>query len=161
MPEKVDCLLLHALKTGTRIVSMHQHASHGGQAGTACKMLTNISMPALQGNQSQIGYSEGLQGMAKNICPPVGGSTFLTNMKMAFSGLTLIRFRMTYTNWPMVSSEGTRYLHRVNCEELILQRRKSHANNVQLTHFFLSISGMSLFSAFSTMTCKKRTRYLR
>ena len=29
---------------------------------------------------------------------PVGGSTFLTNMKMAFSGLTFIRFLMTYTN---------------------------------------------------------------
>ena len=29
---------------------------------------------------------------------PVGGRTFFTNMKMAFSGLTLILFRMTYTN---------------------------------------------------------------
>ena len=26
---------------------------------------------------------------------PVGGSTFFTNMKIAFSGLTLILFRMT------------------------------------------------------------------
>ena len=31
-------------------------------------------------------------------------------MKMAFSGLSLMRFRMTYTNWPTDKSEGTRYL---------------------------------------------------
>ena len=46
----------------------------------------------------------------KDRCAPVGGSTFLTNMKMAFSGLTFIRLRMTYTNWPTVRSAGTRYL---------------------------------------------------
>mmetsp|Transcript_12087 Transcript_12087/g.50883 ORF Transcript_12087/g.50883 Transcript_12087/m.50883 type:complete len:220 (-) Transcript_12087:111-770(-) len=99
----------------------------------------------------------------------VGGSTLLTKMKMAFSGLSLMRLRMTYlgasgsgrgrhhagsalppapspspgaracaaamrpasrathTNCPTVRSEGTRYL----C---------------------LSMSGMSLFSDFSTMT---------
>lgn len=43
---------------------------------------------------------------------PVGGSTFLTNIKMAFSGLTRIRFLITYTNWPTVRSAGTRYLGR-------------------------------------------------
>lgn len=31
-------------------------------------------------------------------------------MKMAFSGLSLMRLRMTYTNWPTVRSDGTRYL---------------------------------------------------
>lgn len=29
---------------------------------------------------------------------------------MAFSGLSLMRFLMTYTNWPTVRSAGTRYL---------------------------------------------------
>lgn len=29
---------------------------------------------------------------------PVGGSTLLMKMKIAFSGLNLMRFRMTYTN---------------------------------------------------------------
>jgi hypothetical protein len=52
-----------------------------------------------------------------------------TNTKMAFSGESLIRLRMTYTNCPTVRSAGTKY-------------------------FFLSRSGMSLFSAFSTMTCE-------
>ena len=46
----------------------------------------------------------------KGLCAPVGGSTFFTNMKMAFSGLTLILLRMTYTNCPTVRSAGTRYL---------------------------------------------------
>lgn len=54
-----------------------------------------------------------------------------TNTKMAFSGDSLIRLRMTYTNCPTVRSAGTKY-------------------------FFLSRSGMSLFSAFSTMTCEAR-----
>ena len=51
----------------------------------------------------------------------------MTKMKMAFSGLSLILFLMTYTNCPAVRSPGTRY-------------------------FFLSISGISLLPAFSTMT---------
>ena len=42
---------------------------------------------------------------------PVGGSTFFTKMKMAFSGLSRIRLRITYTNCPTVRSAGTRYLH--------------------------------------------------
>jgi hypothetical protein len=42
---------------------------------------------------------------------PVGGKMFLTKMKMAFSGLSLILFRTTYTNCPTVKSAGTRYLH--------------------------------------------------
>ena len=58
---------------------------------------------------------------------PVGGRTFLTNMKTACSGVTLMRLRMTYTNWPTVRSDGTRYLA-------------------------LSMSGMADLSAFSTMT---------
>jgi hypothetical protein len=48
-------------------------------------------------------------------------------MKMAFSGESLMRFRITYTNWPTVRSAGTRY-------------------------FFLSIEAMSLLSSFSQMT---------
>jgi hypothetical protein len=51
----------------------------------------------------------------------------LTNMNTACSGATLMRLRMTYTNWPTVRSEGTRYLA-------------------------LSMSGMADLSAFSTMT---------
>lgn len=42
---------------------------------------------------------------------PVGGRMFLTKMNIAFSGLNLILFRTTYTNWPTVKSAGTRYLH--------------------------------------------------
>ncbi len=42
---------------------------------------------------------------------PVGGSTCRTKMKIAFSGDSLMRLRMTYTNWPTVKSAGTRYLH--------------------------------------------------
>lgn len=41
---------------------------------------------------------------------PVGGRTLSTNMKMAFSALSLILFRITYTNCPTVRSAGTRYL---------------------------------------------------
>mmetsp|Transcript_46592 Transcript_46592/g.101467 ORF Transcript_46592/g.101467 Transcript_46592/m.101467 type:complete len:227 (+) Transcript_46592:646-1326(+) len=57
-----------------------------------------------------------------------GGSLLSIKMKMARSGLSLMRFRMTYTNCPTVKSAGTRY-------------------------FFLSMSGMELlFSARSTIT---------
>jgi hypothetical protein len=63
---------------------------------------------------------------------PVGGSTLLMKMKMAFSGLSLMRLRMTYTNCPTVRSAGTRY-------------------------FFLSMSGMSLRSAFSQITYTAQT----
>ncbi|KAG6549654.1 hypothetical protein Mapa_008633 [Marchantia paleacea] len=48
-------------------------------------------------------------------------------MKIAFSALSLILLRITNTNCPTVKSAGTRY-------------------------FFLSMSGMSLFSALSTIT---------
>ena len=41
---------------------------------------------------------------------PVGGNTLSTKIKMAFSALSLIRLRITYTNWPTVRSIGTRYL---------------------------------------------------
>jgi len=41
---------------------------------------------------------------------PVGGKMFFTKMKIAFSGLNLILFRTTYTNWPTVRSAGTKYL---------------------------------------------------
>ena len=34
----------------------------------------------------------------------VGGSTSSTKIKIAFSGASLIRFRITYTNWPTVKS---------------------------------------------------------
>lgn len=34
----------------------------------------------------------------------VGGRTSLTKIKMAFSGASLIRFLITYTNWPTVRS---------------------------------------------------------
>jgi hypothetical protein len=61
------------------------------------------------------------------ISAAVGGRTSSTKMKMAFSGESLIRLRMTYTNCPTVRSAGTRY-------------------------FFLSMVAMSLFSTFSQMT---------
>jgi hypothetical protein len=57
----------------------------------------------------------------------VGGRTSSTKMKMAFSGDSLMRLRITYTNWPTVRSAGTRY-------------------------FFLSMVAMSDFSTFSQMT---------
>lgn len=102
----------------------------------------------------------------------MGGSTFLTNMKIAFSGLTLILLRMTYTNWPTVRSAGTRYLiykataftyrGEWTCRCRHLRRQisacwKSHEGTAK-AYFFLSMSGMSLFSAFSTMTCPETQR---
>lgn len=47
---------------------------------------------------------------ALNVISPVGGRMFFTKMKIAFSGLSLILFRTTYTNWPTVRSAGTKYL---------------------------------------------------
>ena len=103
--------------------------------------------------------------------PPVGGNTFLTNMKMAFSGDTFILLRMTYTNWPTVRSAGTRYLRKwhgtlvtaIRCRQFCTMRNaqtartrrnpRQQAPEGTATHFFLSMSGMSLFCAFSTMTC--------
>ncbi|KAI7997104.1 putative thimet oligopeptidase [Camellia lanceoleosa] len=41
---------------------------------------------------------------------PVGGRTLSTNMKIAFSALSLILFQITYTNCPTVRSAGTRLL---------------------------------------------------
>lgn len=57
----------------------------------------------------------------------------LTNTKMACSGLTLIRLRITYMNWPTLRSAGTRY-------------------------FFLSMSGISERWARSTITWKGEER---
>ena len=53
--------------------------------------------------------SEGTESSALP-CAPVGGRALLVKMKMAFSGDSLMRFRMTYTNCPTVKSDGTRYL---------------------------------------------------
>ena len=41
---------------------------------------------------------------------PVGGRVFFTKTNIAFSALSLILFRTTYTNCPTVKSAGTRYL---------------------------------------------------
>lgn len=41
---------------------------------------------------------------------PVGGRMFATKTNMAFSALSLILLRTTYTNCPTVKSAGTRYL---------------------------------------------------
>lgn len=61
-------------------------------------------------------FFEGLNWREKfesfyRFAPPVGGSLLSMKMKMAFSGPSLMRLRMMYTNCPMVKSEGTRYLH--------------------------------------------------
>lgn len=56
----------------------------------------------------------------------VGGNMSLTKMKIALSAGTSILLLITYTNWPMVKSYGTKY-------------------------FFLSISGKLDFSARSQM----------
>ncbi len=45
---------------------------------------------------------------------------FLTKMKIAFSALSLIRFRTTYTNCPTVRSAGTRYLHIDKKEHMVV-----------------------------------------
>lgn len=132
--------------------------------------------------------------LRQQVCPgaPVGGSTFLTNRKMAFSGLTLIRLRITYTNCPTVRSAGTRYLHHravpppaeastraaegaasaalargIGCAAVgkpacLTGQPANHcsqhpAGAAAKPHFFLSMSGMSLFSAFSTITCSHPT----
>uniref|UniRef100_A0A0A9F383 Atg8e n=1 Tax=Arundo donax TaxID=35708 RepID=A0A0A9F383_ARUDO len=39
-------------------------------------------------------------------------------MKIAFSALSLIRLRTTYTNCPTVRSAGTRYLHSYGHQKL-------------------------------------------
>lgn len=55
--------------------------------------------------------SRGRVGVGRGLpAAPVGGKTFFTNMKIAFSGDTFILFRITYTNWPTVRSAGTKYL---------------------------------------------------
>jgi len=41
-----------------------------------------------------------------------------TKMKMAFSGESLIRFLITYTNCPTVKSAGTRYLRPTRQKEV-------------------------------------------
>lgn len=41
---------------------------------------------------------------------PVGGRVFLMKTNIAFSAPSLILFRTTYTNCPIVKSAGTRYL---------------------------------------------------
>ena len=78
----------------------------------------------------------------------VGGRTSSTKMKIAFSGASLIRFRITYTNWPTVRSytrtmqvQHTRHNH---------VRRRVRTDGTR--YFFLSIVGISVLSAFSQMT---------
>jgi len=94
---------------------------------------------------------------------PVGGSTLFTKIKIAFSGESLIRFLITYTNCPTVKSAGTRYLHPVRQNRRISVRscdpqQPAHPagvvglQKIQQSHFFLSMSTISLLSAFSTMT---------
>ena len=110
----------------------------------------------------------------------MGGNTLSTKMKMAFSALSLILFRITYTNWPTVRSAGTRYLKFSACNSYEKKRRNKlieifecsfenkNQMNVQLliqknmqqkeiqcieeSYFFLSMSGISVLSAFSTIT---------
>ena len=44
-------------------------------------------------------------------CAPIGGNVLRTKMKIAFSGGSAMRLRITYTNCPTLRSAGTRYLH--------------------------------------------------
>lgn len=120
------------------------------------------------------------QQHSRCLCIPVGGSTFLTNMKIAFSGETFILLRITYTNCPTVRSAGTKYLqlpahpHQTTRRKTLdhpsiatLQLCKARGHgcrsrsswysyDLRATHFFLSMSGMSLFCAFSTTTYTTR-----
>ena len=67
-------------------------------------------------------------------------------MKIAFSGASLMRFRITYTNWPTVRS----------CIGTVQHARHNKAESYRRTdgtrYFFLSMVGMSVLSAFSQMT---------
>ena len=67
-------------------------------------------------------------------------------MKIAFSGASLMRFRITYTNWPTVRS----------CIGTVQHARHNKVESYRRTdgtrYFFLSIVGMSVLSAFSQMT---------
>lgn len=67
---------------------------------------------------------------------------FLTKTKIAFSALSLILLRTTYTNCPTVRSSGMRYLNHTN-------PKKSQINLKYTTDFFLSILGTSNFSQLS------------
>lgn len=76
----------------------------------------------------------------------VGGRTSSTKMKIAFSGASLIRFRITYTNWPTVRS----------CIKTLQNDRHNAVEECGRTdgtrYFFLSMVGISVLSAFSQMT---------
>lgn len=80
---------------------------------------------------------------------------FLTKMKMAFSDGSLILLRMTYTNCPTLRSAGTRYLDSENRISQSDQHEIQLGGELARTHFFLSMSGMSLRGAFSTITCRQ------
>lgn len=74
----------------------------------------------------------------------VGGRTSSTKMKMAFSGASLIRFRITYTNCPTVRSWSNR-VGGIQVPKMCLLTDGTR-------YFFLSMVGISVRSAFSQMT---------
>jgi len=76
----------------------------------------------------------------------------LTKMKIAFSGDNLIRFRMTYTNWPgYVLANVIVNIYRVDIPTV---------RSAGTRYFFLSIVAISDFSTFSHITCNCQLRRL-
>jgi hypothetical protein len=66
-------------------------------------------------------------------------------MKIAFSGESLMRLRMTYTNWPTVRSDGTRYLR--------ARQRRARARAG------LAQSPSQGFAVVRTFSCRCRARH--
>lgn len=84
----------------------------------------------------------------------VGGNVLLfTNTKIAFSGCNLMRLRITYTNWPTYWVITNTKAWQEGYGEWYEMMIKSHTVKSDGTkYFFLSISGISLFGAFSAIT---------
>lgn len=72
-------------------------------------------------------------------------------MKIAFSGASLIRFRITYTNWPTVRS----YIGTIQVQHARHNHVYSGVRTDGTRYFFLSIVGISVLSAFSQMTYRE------
>lgn len=85
----------------------------------------------------------------------VGGNTSSTKMNIAFSGASLIRLRMTYTNCPTVRSYVA-WVKDIGQASTVHDKRRD-ASEFQRTdgtrYFFLSMVGISVRSAFSQITC--------
>jgi len=91
----------------------------------------------------------------------VGGMEPLTNRKIAFSAGSFRRFRITYTNWPQVKSEGTKYFFlSISCFQTGKSRNginfRMESTNFNVRHN--QLTSMLLFSIFSQITVCRRNK---